>query len=172
MDERRDLDEMLPVVYDELRSVAERFLRRERSDHTLQATALVHEAYLRLVDQREVNWRNHAQFVGVAANMMRRILVNHAEARAADKRGGGATRLTLDSSVLAFEEQNIDALAIDRALSRLGESDPRAVRIIELRFFGGLTNAEIAEIAGISERSVEREYAFARAWLRRALQTR
>lgn len=163
------LDQMLPLVYGELRRVADRFLRHERPGHTLQATALVHEAYLRLIDQREVNWRNHAHFVGVAANMMRRILVNHAEARAAEKRGGGAERLTLDSVVLAFEEKNIDAIAVDAALSRLAASDERAARIVELRFFGGLTNAEIAEVLASSERTIEREYAFARAWLRREL---
>lgn len=167
--DRGALDEMLPLVYAELRSVAERYLRRERSDHTLQPTALVHEAYLRLISQREVNWRNRAQFIGVAAEMMRRILVNHAEARAAGKRGGGAEKITLDNALLQFEDRNLDVIAVDDALKRLARQDPRAARIIELRFFGGLRNDEMSEVLDISERTIDREYAFARAWLQRAL---
>ena len=167
--DRGALDEMLPLVYAELRQVAERYLRRERSNHTLQPTALVHEAYMRLVNQREVNWRNRAQFVGVAAEMMRRILVNHAEARAAGKRGGGMERITLDRALLQFEDRNLDVIAVDDALKRLSQKDQRGARIVELRFFGGLTNEEIAEVLGISERTIEREYAFARAWLQRSL---
>jgi RNA polymerase sigma factor (TIGR02999 family) len=169
--DRGALDEMLPLVYAELRQVAERYLRRERSDHTLQPTALVHEAYLRLVNQREVNWRNRAQFIGVAAEMMRRILVNHAEARAAGKRGGGAERITLDNALLQFEDRNLDVIAVDAALKQLATKDPRSARIIELRFFGGLKNDEIAEVLGISDRTIDREYSFGRAWLQRALQS-
>ena len=160
---------MLPLVYAELRNVAERYLRRERKDHTLQPTALVHEAYLRLINQREVNWRNRAHFVGVAAEMMRRILVNHAEARAAGKRGGDAERVTLDNALLAFEDRNLDVIEVDASLKKLAERDERGAKIVELRFFGGLTNEEIAEVLGISERTIDREYAFARAWLQRAL---
>jgi RNA polymerase sigma-70 factor (ECF subfamily) len=167
--DRGALDEMLPLVYAELRNVAERYLRRERRDHTLQPTALVHEAYIRLINQREVDWRNRAHFVGVAAEMMRRILVNHAEARAAGKRGGGAERVTLDRALLQFQDRNLDVIEIDGALKKLAEQDPRAARIVELRFFGGLTNEEIAEVLTISERTIDREYAFARAWLQRSL---
>ena len=167
--DRGALDEMLPLVYAELRQVAERYLRRERSNHTLQPTALVHEAYMRLVNQREVNWRNRAQFVGVAAEMMRRILVNYAEARAAGKRGGGMERITLDRALLQFEDRNLDVVAVDQALKNLAEKDARGARIVELRFFGGLTVEEAAEALGISPATVKRGWSVARAWLKREL---
>lgn len=171
--DRQALDEMLPLVYDELRRLADAYLRDERPDHTLQPTALVHEAYLQLVNQRTVDWRNRAHFIGVAANLMRRILVKHAREKKADKRGGAAAeKITLDRAVGIFEEQNLDVLEVDLALERLASLDERKARVIELRFFGGLTTEEIAEVAAISTATVERDYTFARAWLYRELQPR
>ena len=167
--DRQALDEMLPLVYAELRRLAGGYLRDERGDHTLQPTALVHEAYLRLVNQRSVDWKNRAHFMGVAAQMMRRILVNHAEGKKAEKRGGGAEKITLDHAVGAFEERDLDVLAVDLALARLATIDERKARIIELRFFAGLTTPEIAEVLGISTATIERDYTFARAWLHREL---
>lgn len=167
--DRQALDEMLPLVYGELRRLADGYLREERPDHTLQPTALVHEAYLRLVNQRTVDWRNRAHFIGVAAQLMRRILVKHAEAKRAGKRGAGAERITLDRAVGAFAEQDLDVLAVDLALARLTTIDERKARVVELRFFGGLTSAEIAEVIGVSTATVERDYTFARAWLHREL---
>ena len=168
-------DQMMPVVYDELRRIARAFLAHERPGHTLQATALVHEAYLRLIDQRQVDWKNRAQFVGVAAVLMRRILVNHARERAAVKRGGSAAeRVSL--SVLdgvdgggEGHSTTIDLIALHDALDALEAVDARKSRIVELKFFGGLTIAEIAEVLTLSPATVEREWAFARAWLYDAL---
>ena len=167
--DRGALDEMLPLVYAELRRIAQGYLRAERPDHTLQPTALVHEAYMRLVNQREVDWKNRAQFLGVAANMMRRILVNHAEAHRAEKRGGDMQRITLDRAVGALEERNLDVLALNAAMEKLAAVDPRKARMVELRFFGGLTNEEIAEVMGISLRTIERDYRLCKAWLHREL---
>ena len=167
--DRKALDEMLPFVYAELRRLADGYLRDERRDHTLQPTALVHEAYLRLINQREVDWRNRAQFIGVAAQMMRRILVNHAAAKKADKRGGDAEKVTLDRAVEFMEERNLDVLEVDLALSRLAGVDERKARVVELRFFGGLTTEEIAQVLNVSVATIERDYVFARAWLRREL---
>ncbi len=161
-------DRILPLVYDELRRLARAFLGRERRDHTLQATALVHEAYLRLIDQRQVDWGNRAQFVGVAAVMMRRILVNHARGRAADKRGGAAERVTL-SLAPAGDAPSVDLLALHEALEALAEIDARKSRIVELKFFGGLTTAEMAEVMELSAATIEREWSFSRAWLYDAL---
>jgi RNA polymerase sigma factor (TIGR02999 family) len=158
------LDEMLPLVYDELRRIAANYLTRERSGHTLQPTALVHEAYVRLVSQRGANWRNRAQFYGLAANMMRRILVNHAVAKKAEKRGPGG-KVPLDDVTLFFEERSLDLLALDEALTRLSELDAEKSQIVELKFFGGLTTAEIADFTGRSARTVERDWNFARSWL-------
>ena len=163
------LDAMLPLVYAELRRIADGYLRNERRDHTLQPTALVHEAYMRLVNQHSVDWRNRAQFIGVAAQMMRRILVNHAEGKKAEKRGGEREKITLDRAVGAFEEKNLDVIEVDLALARLAAVDERKARIVELRFFGGLTVDEIAEVLGVSKATVERDYTFARAWLYREL---
>ena len=168
---REVLDELLPVVYAELRRIAANYLARERADHTLQPTALVHEAYLRLVNQRNVDWRNRAQFYGLAAQMMRRILVNHAEARQAQKRGDGAGKVPLDEFTISFQEQNLDVLALHEAMNELAHLDEQKSKIVELKFFGGLTTEEIAEVTGLSIRSVEREWAFARAWLYKALFT-
>jgi RNA polymerase sigma-70 factor (ECF subfamily) len=150
------LNQVLPHIYDELRRLAGYYMSRERPDHTLQPTALLHEAYLRLIDQRRVDWKNRAQFFGLAANMMRRVLVNHARDRAAGKRGGGAAKVTV-------------SLAAGEALEKLAELDPRKSRIVEFKFFSGLTTQEIAEVLGISTATVEREWTFARAWLYNAL---
>jgi RNA polymerase sigma factor (TIGR02999 family) len=157
-------DHILPLVYEELRRLARAFLARERPNHTLQATALVHEAYLRLIDQRQVDWMNRAQFVGVAAVMMRRVLVNHARGRAADKRGGDAERVSL-SLVHIGEAVPVDLIALHEALDTLAAIDARKSRIVELKFFGGLTTAEIAEVMELSPATIEREWSFSRAWL-------
>lgn len=167
--DRSALNELLPLVYTELRQLAAHYMQRERADHTLQATALVHEAYVRLVDQRNVNWQNRAQFFGLAAQMMRRILVNHAESHKAAKRGGGAHKLSLDEAISFFEEQNLDLLILDGALTRLAEFDEEKSRIVELRFFGGLTMHEVAEVMKSSTATIEREWALARAWLYREI---
>jgi RNA polymerase sigma-70 factor (ECF subfamily) len=158
-------DEMLPLVYDELRRLAARYLLRERRDHTLQPTALVHEAYLRLIDQRQVNWKNRAQFVGLAAVMMRRILVNHARDRAADKRGGDMRRVPLSDAETSGKPQEVDVIALHQALEQLSALDARKSRIVELKFFGGLTTNEIAEVLQLSPATIERDWSFARAWL-------
>lgn len=158
------LDEMLPLVYDELRRIASHYMARENSGHTLQPTALVHEAYMRLVSQRSANWRNRSQFYGLAANMMRRILVNHAVAKKAEKRGAGG-KVAIDEVTLFFDEQNLDLLDLDEALQRLAELDDGKCRVVELKFFGGLTTDEIAEFTGRSTRSIERDWLFARSWL-------
>jgi RNA polymerase sigma factor (TIGR02999 family) len=161
-------DQVLPLVYDELRRLARAFLVRERSNHTLQATALVHEAYLRLIDQRQVDWKNRAQFVGMAAVMMRRILVNYARGRAADKRGGDAERVSLSLAHID-DAPPVDLIALHDALDALAAIDARKSRIVELKFFGGLTIAEIAEVMELSPATIEREWAFSRAWLYDAL---
>ncbi len=167
---RDALDEMLPLVYDELHRLAGRYLGRERRDHTLQPTALVHEAYLRLVRQREVDWGNRAQFLGLAAGIMRRILVNYARDRAAAKRSGDRERVSLSLVQAPAGGGDLDLLALEGALERLGEIDARKSRVVELRFFGGLTMDEIAEVLEISRATVERDWAFARAWLYDALE--
>lgn len=158
--------ELLPLVYAELRRVAEAYLRRERNDHTLQATALVHEAYMRLVDQRAASFTDKAHFMRVAARAMRRILVDHARARKAEKRGGGAGEVALDEGLVLIESRAVDLLALDEALDELQRLDAEQARIVELRFFAGLTSVEVSHVLGKSLRTVEREWAFARAWLR------
>jgi RNA polymerase sigma factor (TIGR02999 family) len=158
-------EELLPLVYDELRRIASLYLRRERPDHTLQPTALVHEAYLRLIDQRRVDWKNRAQFVGMAAVMMRRVLVNHARDRSAAKRGGQAERVPLTLAAAVFERPQVDVIDLHEALDRLQALDPRKGRIVELKFFGGLTTTEISEVMQISSATIEREWTFSRAWL-------
>jgi RNA polymerase sigma factor (TIGR02999 family) len=167
--DRSALDDMLPLVYEELRRLAGHHLSRERKDHTLQATALVHEAYMRLVNQREVDWKNRAQFFGIASEMMRRILVNHARDRAVSKRGGDAQRVSLSIADQSFQAHDPDLLALDEALKKLASRDIRKSRVVELKFFGGLTNEEIAELLQISDATVKREWMVARAWLYRAL---
>ena len=163
--DERARDEMMPLVYDELRRLAALYLHRERRDHTLQPTALVHEAYLRLVDQRQVNWKNRAQFVGLAAVMMRRILVNHARDRAAGKRGGDLRKVPLSDADEPGKPQDVDVIVLHEALDQLCDIDPRKSRIVELKFFGGLTTNEIAEVLQLSPATIERDWSFARAWL-------
>ena len=153
--DRSALDSLLPLVYDELRRLADRYLRRERSDHTLQATALVNEAYLRLVDQN-VPWQNRAHFFGVAAEMMRRILVDHARSHQAQKRGSGGVKLSLDEAINMSDERATDLIALDEALNALAEFDPQKSRIVELRFFAGLSIEETARVLGIGTATVIR----------------
>ena len=163
------LDELLPLVYNELRRIAENQLRREREDHTLQATALVHEAYLRLIEQRDVDWGNRLHFFSIAAEMMRRILVNYALQRNAKKRGDGLTRIALDEAVSFSDEKDFDLVALDDALKNLAEFDQIQARIVELRFFGGLTIEETSEVLNISDSTVKREWRMAKAWLKTKL---
>jgi RNA polymerase sigma factor (TIGR02999 family) len=163
------LDRLVPIVYEELRRQAQRYLRRETPGHTLQTTALVHEAYLRLVDQRQARWQNRAQFFGVAAQLMRRILVDHARQRQAAKRGGSAIQVPLDEGAVAGPESDVDLVALDDALTRLAALDPQQARVVELRYFTGLGIEEAAEALGISPATVKREWAMARAWLKREL---
>ncbi|HEX8734383.1 MAG TPA: sigma-70 family RNA polymerase sigma factor [Pyrinomonadaceae bacterium] len=168
--ENRDaLNAMLPLVYDELHRIAANYLRRENAGHTLQPTALVNEAYLKLVDQRNVDWQNRAHFFGIAANLMRRILLKHAERKHAEKRGGHAKKIALDAADVFFEEQNTNFLALEEALQKLAVRDRQKARIVELKFFGGLKTDEIAEVIGKSSKTVERDWIFARAWLKREL---
>jgi RNA polymerase sigma factor (TIGR02999 family) len=167
------LNDLMPAVYTEIRKLARSHLRRERPDHTLQATALVNEAYLRLVDQRQVQWNNRAHFFGIAAQMMRRILVDHARSRNAGKRGSGDARVVFDEALeVAANTPDTDVEAIDEALTRLAALDARQSRIVELRFFGGLSIEETAEVVGISPATVKREWTVARLWLRRELERR
>jgi RNA polymerase sigma factor (TIGR02999 family) len=163
--DRQALDELLPLVYEELRHLANAYLRREREGHTLQSTALVHEAFLRLVNQRDVHWRGRAHFFGIAAQMIRRILVDHARAQRAAKRGAGAVRLELDDAIAVAHQRDLDLIALDDALGRLAMLDERQSRIVELRFFAGLSVEDTAEVMGISTSTVKREWASARAWL-------
>jgi RNA polymerase sigma-70 factor (ECF subfamily) len=164
------LGEIIPEVYEHLRNLAEDYLRGERANHTLQATALVHEAYLRLRDQRKVDWRNRAQFLGIAAQMMRRVLKNYATARGAAKRGGhDQVRLTLDEALEFYHRSDISVAAVDEALSELEKLDARQGQIVELRFFGGLTIEEIAKVLKISPATVKREWATAKLWLQHQL---
>jgi RNA polymerase sigma-70 factor, ECF subfamily len=163
------LQKLMPIVYEELRRLAGHYLRLERPDHTLQPTALVHEAFLRLVGQREVVWQNRAHFFGIAAQMMRRILVDHARRRKAAKRDAPAFRVELEQPGAEAADREPELLALDEALTQLEAMDPRQGRIVELRFFGGLTVEETAEVAGISTATVKREWRTARAWLRREL---
>lgn len=160
------LELLLPIVYKELRNLANNYLRRERADHTLQPTALVHEAYLKLVDQKNVQWQNRAHFFGVAANIMRRILVDHARKHKADKRGGEFAKEQLEESIIVVsDEKSVELLALDDALETLAKVDPQKSRIVELRYFGGLSVEETAEVMGISEITVKRHWKMAKAWL-------
>ncbi len=160
---------LMPLLYDELHRLALYYMRNERPGHTLQATALVNEAYLKLVDQSEANWENRAQFIAVAAQVMRRVLIDHARARKAAKRGGLQQKIPLEDVVLAAEGQPDDLIALDAALDRLAKIDERQSRIVELRYFGGLTVEQAADVLGISPKTVKRDWAVARAWLHREL---
>ncbi len=163
------LDALIPLVYAELRRVARHYLQRERSDHTLSSTALVHEAYLRLVKQTDVSWQNRAHFFGIASQMMRRILVDHARRHAYAKRGGGTITLALDDALAVAEKREIDLVALDDALAGLAKLDQRQSRLVELRFFGGLSIEETSEVLGVSAPTVKRDWASARAWLFREM---
>ncbi len=161
--------ELVVLLYSELRSLASRYLRRERSDHTLQTTALVHEAYLRLTDQREVRWKNKEQFLGVAAQLMRRILVDYSRGHGAQKRGKGFEKVFLDEAANISVGKAADVIALDDALNRLAEFDPQQAHLVELRFFGGLSNEEAAGALGVSRTTVKRNWNLAKAWLAREL---
>ncbi len=163
------LEELLPLIYNELRKLAHNFLYRERSGHTLQTTALVHEAYLKLIDQKDVRWQNRSHFFAIAARAMRRILIDSARRHAAMKRGGPQEKLSLDDAPDVSLEPNTKLLALDEALNRLAEIDPEQARVVELRYFGGLTIEETAEVMKSSPATVKREWAMARAWLHQAL---
>jgi RNA polymerase sigma factor (TIGR02999 family) len=163
--EEQALDQLVPQIHRELRKLAASYLRKERSDHTLQPTALVNEAFLKLIDQRAVRWQNRAHFFGIAAQAMRRILVDHARAHGASKRGDGARKVPLDDGALVGGGVDIDLLALDEALTRLAAIDPQQSRVVELRFFGGLTMEETAEVMHISPATVGREWRMAKAWL-------
>jgi RNA polymerase sigma factor (TIGR02999 family) len=167
--DREALDRLMPLVYAELKRMAHRYLARERVGHGLQTTALVHEAYLKLVDQSRAQWQNRAQFFGVAAQLMRRILVDHARARDAAKRGAGHSPVSLDEAPTVAATPEQDLVGLDAALTRLSELDPRQGRIVELRFFGGLSVDEAAEVLSLSPATIKREWAMAKAWLYREL---
>jgi len=163
------LAELIPHVYDELRRLAAYHLRQERQNHTLQATALVHEAYMRLVDQRRVDWKNRSHFFGVAAHLMRRILLMHARRHHAAKRGGSAKPISLNDAVVFTREQSADLVALDELLNRLSVLDPQQARVVELRFFAGLSVEETADLMGMSTATVKRDWAMAKAWLAREM---
>jgi RNA polymerase sigma factor (TIGR02999 family) len=170
--DRAALDRLMPVVYDELRRLARRFMRHEDPAHTLQATALVNDVYIRLVDQTRVNWQNRAHFFGAASQMIRRLLVEHARARHRLKRGGNALRVTLHDDLQASEPVQFDVVALDDALSKLAQLDPQQERIVELRFFTGLSIEETAEALSISPATVKRDWVSGRAWLYREITSR
>jgi RNA polymerase sigma factor (TIGR02999 family) len=169
--ERQSLDSLLPLVYQELRRLAASYIRREKPGQTLQPTALVHEAYLRLMKDRPDRWQNRAHFCAIAAHSMRQILIERARARHAQKRFGGQARVTLEDSLVRGGEQSIDLLALDEAIDRLAALDADQARIVELRFFGGLTVEETADAMGISPATVKRHWTIARAWLARELES-
>ncbi len=161
------LEKLMPLVYDELRRQAARFLQKERSNHTLQATALIHEAYLKLIGKEEVEWQNRRHFFAFAATAMRRILVDHARMRHREKRGGSAENLPLDEVFqISLKEKNIDLIALDEALNRLAKMNERQARVVELRYFSGLSNEETAEVLGVSNATVRNDWNIAKAWLR------
>ena len=164
------LESLLPLVYDELHRLARRHIGRERPDHTLQTSALVNEAYLRLVDQRNVHWQNRAHFFSIASRLMRRILVDHARSRQFAKRGGGLRRVSLDEASVVSQNRAADLVALDDALTSLAAVDPRKCQVVELRFFGGLSVEEIARVVGVSPVTVMRDWSTAKAWLHRAIE--
>lgn len=163
------VEELVPLLYNDLRRMAAYYLRRERREHTLQPTALVHEAYLRLLDQKHVQWQNRSHFFGVAAQLMRRILVDYARSHQAAKRGGALPKIPLERAIVAQKEQPADLVALDETLTRLASIDPQQARIVELRVFGGLTIEETAELLGASPATVKRDWSMAKAWLRREM---
>ena len=163
------LERLTPLVYGELRRMAHRFMLRERPDHTLQSSALVNEAYIRLIDCRQVGWQNRAHFFGIAAQMMRQILIDHARSHARAKRGGALRQVSFEETALVSEERAAELIALDDALTSLAAFDLSKSRIVELRFFGGLTNEEVGEVMGMSLRTIEREWRKAKAWLRREI---
>jgi RNA polymerase sigma-70 factor, ECF subfamily len=160
---------LMPLVYDEFRALAARHLRHERPNHTLQPTALVHEAYLRLIDQTRVDWQGRTHFFAVGAQAIRRILVDHARQRKRQKRGGGAGRVTLDEAVALAPQRDEEILALDEAMEKLGKLDSRQAEVVEMRFFAGMSVEEVAEVLGVSKRTVEGDWTMARAWLMREL---
>lgn len=161
--------QLFPLVYEELRRLAHRYMTQERPGHTLQTTAVVHEAYLRLIDQKHVQWQNRAHFFAIASQMMRRILITHAQSHAYAKRGGGALKVPLDEAAVLSQERASDLIALDEALKGLTAIDPRRSQVVELRFFGGLSNEEIAEVLNISTNTVTRDWNVAKAWLHREM---
>lgn len=161
------MESLMPLVYDELRRLARAYMRRESPGNTLQPTALVNEAYLRLIDQREVRWQNRAHFFGIAAQLMRRILVDRARRHHAAKRGGAGQRVSLEEVNAAVSDNEVDLISLDDALEKLAALDPQQSRVVELKFFGGLTIEEIAEVLGISPATIKREWSLAKAWLHR-----
>ena len=163
--DRNAVDLLLPVIYDELRKLAANYLRRERPDHTLQPTALVHEAYLHLVDQTRVNWQNRAHFFGVAAQIMRRLLVDHARKHNAQKRGQDFQKLSLDENIDRSVERSEDLVALDDALNALASFDEQKARLVELRYFGGLSIEETADVLGVTPATINRHWRLAKAWL-------
>jgi RNA polymerase sigma-70 factor, ECF subfamily len=167
--DRKALDELMPLVYDELRRLASRRMARERRDHTLQTSALINEAYLRLVDQSDLQWQNRAHFFAVAAQVMRHILIDHARSYGYAKRGAGAKKVPLDEAAVFTEQRAAEFVALDGALEKLAAVDPRRSQVVELRFFGGLSIEETAEVLKISEPTVQREWRAAKAWLNRFL---
>jgi RNA polymerase sigma-70 factor, ECF subfamily len=167
--DKEALDQLIPIVYDELRRQASRYLRRERAGHTLQTTALIHEAYLRLVDQRNVHWQNRAQFFGIAAQLMRRILVDHARTKHRAKRGGSGVRVSLTDATSITKDPDLDLVELDEALNRLAAIDEQQGKIVELRFFSGLNVEETAAALGISPATVKRDWSVAKAWLHREI---
>lgn len=170
--DQQALEKLTPLVYQELKRLAARYLRRERREHTLQSTALVHEAWLRLIDQKQVQWQNRAQFFGIAAEMIRRILIDHARNRQAAKRGDGAIKLSLDDALATPNRRDLELVALDDALHDLAKLDPQQGRLVELRFFAGLSIEESAEVLGVSPATVKREWTTAKAWLYRELSAR
>jgi len=167
--DRQALDRLVPLVYDELRRLAQSYMRKERAGQTLQTTALIHEAYLRLIDANRVQWQNRAHFFGVAARLMRQILVATARERGCQKRGGGTEHVSLDEAMVIDERLNEDLVALDEALGELAQFDGRKAQVVEMRFFGGLTEEEIAAALDISPETVRRDWRLARSWLRRKL---
>lgn len=163
------LDKLYPLVYEELRRLAHQYMRRERKDHTLQTTALINEAYLRLIDQKNVHWENRAHFFSISAQIMRRILIDYARRYQYAKRGGGAKKISLDDAAVVAKERAAELLMLDEALMSLAERDPRRSQVVELRFFGGLSNEEIASVLKVSPNTVTRDWNLARAWLYKEL---
>jgi len=163
------LERLIPLVHAELHRIARRYMRNERAGHTLQTSALINEAYLRLIDAQQVHWQNRAHFFGIAAQLMRRVLVDFARSRGYKKRGGGALQVSLDETMVITKERGEDLVALDEALSALSELDERKGRVVEMRFFGGLSEKEIAEALTVSQETVRRDWRLAKSWLRRRL---